>query len=647
MNTSFIDCNTVKETAGWESYASGIAWGTVALFIAIVAGYGLLLTGIVQDFIPLGWGTLISTVLAYLSFTVMHEAGHGNISHGVNSMKIPEQVMGWLASAAFLVVPYQLFAKIHDYHHAYTNDPDRDPDFWVSGDNAMQVILRAFLLPFHYLYRVATDLFEDPILRKTHKSSLIYFIISAIFSTAVILSGYGLELLFIGFIPVLLGSFVLGMVFDWIPHHPTHQQGRYQNTRVYMFPGLSILTCGQNYHLIHHLYPRVPWYNYQRVFTQLEPELRSKNAPIEQLFTGSLPGIFKAPSAHQPGPVGSPSKLSLTVSALHKETADSVVITFANLDEVALEFKPGQYLTLSKKLNNEYLTRCYSICEANTSGKLSVAVKRVDGGLLSSYLNEELVVGDQLTVAGPFGEFIYQSCAGQDENLVLIAGGSGITPIISILESALIENPDIHVHLIYTNRSIADTLFNSRLNQLLQSYPDTLEITPVYQTVDPEWSGLSGYLDTEKLSSILAGQDADSQYYICGPARMKDCVLMALDYMGVSNKNIFIEDFTFTPPAAEGPVHAVEIKLADGKVHKLDVAENQTVLQIAKEQGITIPHACGIGQCGCCMLQISSGSAQLAEGNHPGILPVEVAKGLTLSCQCKPTSALTLVEHIG
>jgi len=471
-------------------------------------------------------------------------------------------------------------------------------------------------------------------------------LISAIFCAALFLSGFGMELLLIGFIPVLLGSFLLGMVFDWIPHHPTRQQGRYQNTRVYLFPGLKFLTCGQNYHLIHHLYPRVPWYNYQRVFEQLEPELRSRNAPIEQLWTGSLPGIFEASSARQPDTAGSPSKLSLTVSCLHKETADSVVITFANLDGVALEFKPGQYLTLSKKLNNEYLTRCYSICEANTSGRLSVAVKKVDGGLFSTYLNEELAVGDQLTVAGPFGEFTYPSSEGWKDNLVLIAGGSGITPIISILESTLIKIPDVHVHLIYTNRSIADTMFQNRLNKLLQSYPDTLKITPVYQAVDPGWSGLSGYLDTEKLSSILVGQEANSQYYICGPSGMKDSVLTALDYMGISDTNIFIEDFTFTPLAAEGPVHAVEIKLADGKVHKLDVAENQTVLQIAKQQGITIPHACGVGQCGCCMMQISTGSAQLAEGNHPGILPVEVAKGLTLACQCKPTSPLALVEYI-
>jgi fatty acid desaturase len=108
----------------------------------------------------------------------------------------------------------------------------------------------------------------------------------------------------IGIIPVFLASYVLGMLFDWVPHTPTRQQGRYQNTRSYLFPGLKYLTLGQNYHHIHHLYPRVSWYHYERVFNLIRPELEANNAPIETLFlkivSSELPSFAKSTHASEP-----------------------------------------------------------------------------------------------------------------------------------------------------------------------------------------------------------------------------------------------------------------------------------------------------------------------------------------------------------
>lgn len=138
--------------------------------------------------------------------------------------------MGWTFTIPFLMIPFGLFAKTHDYHRAFTNDPDRDPDHWV--------------------------------IAATHLSSMLYFASTISMSVALIIMGYGLELLVVGVIPAFLVSFILGMLFNRVPHTPIRQQGRYQNTRSYLFPGLRFLTLGQNYHHIHHLYPRVSGYHH-------------------------------------------------------------------------------------------------------------------------------------------------------------------------------------------------------------------------------------------------------------------------------------------------------------------------------------------------------------------------------------------------
>ena len=252
-------------TKTWRDYSTGIAWGTVLLYLLLLAAYIGLISAIYNASISLLAGMLISTIILYLGFTVVHEAGHGNIAHDVSWMKPIERFMGWTLTIVFLIVPFGLFAKIHDYHHAFTNDPDRDPDHWVSGDTWMEASLRALTLPLNYLVLMATRFRKDAVIASTHPSSLIYFLITFSIASSLVLSGYAMELLIVGIIPIFLSSYILGMLFDWIPHTPTRQQGRYQNTRSYIFPGLKFLTLGQNYHHIHHLYPRVSWYHYQRL----------------------------------------------------------------------------------------------------------------------------------------------------------------------------------------------------------------------------------------------------------------------------------------------------------------------------------------------------------------------------------------------
>ncbi len=647
----------------WTHFAEGIAWGTIVLFVGVVIGYAGMIAAVFTGTISVPVGTLLSTLLLYLAFTVAHEAGHGNIAHEVKGMKPVERLMGWSVTVPFLIIPFGLFAKIHDYHHAFTNDPDRDPDHWVSGNNLWGANFRALTLALNYIYLANTRFKDDPVIAQTQKSSLLYYGVTLAISIGLIASGYWVELLMIGIIPAFLTSYILGMVFDWIPHMPTRQQGRYQNTRSYLFPGLKYLTLGQNYHHVHHLYPRVTWYNYERVFTIVRPELETKNAPIEHLFSGSLflgglfsdklPGFGKSPYAQEPSSVDGVGKFTLHVEKVHQETADSVAITFQHMNGKNLPFKAGQYVTVTKLLNGESVTRCYSICESPRAGKLTIGVKRVEKGLLSTYLNDELCVGDELTIAGPFGDFRFDPYTVKPTKLLtLIAGGSGITPIISIAQTALgtcsKACADTKVHLIYANRSISDVMFLRQVNKLLENYPGRFSVTNVFEKAHADWEGEIGYLTAEKLINMFATDEdvLNGQYFICGPEVMKDIVVGTLQKLGVENEQVSVEEFGQTMLKPEGPIHKVNVVLANGSCHEFDVAENQTVLQAASQEGIKIPHACGVGQCGCCMMQVTGGLSELVLDGTPGILPGELERGLTLACQCRPKSALSLKEDI-
>ena len=175
MNAKVSAEIVTQQPVDWTDFAKGIAWGTIVLFVGVVIGYAGMIAAVFTDTISLPIGTLLSTLLLYLAFTVAHEAGHGNIAHEVSRMKPVERLMGWSVTVPFLIIPFGLFAKMHDYHHAFTNDPDRDPDHWVSGNNWRGANFRALTLALNYIYVANTRFKDDPVIAQTQKSSLLYY----------------------------------------------------------------------------------------------------------------------------------------------------------------------------------------------------------------------------------------------------------------------------------------------------------------------------------------------------------------------------------------------------------------------------------------------------------------------------------------
>jgi ferredoxin-NADP reductase/fatty acid desaturase len=642
-NVIVPESHAIKEA--WRGRHAYIAWGTIALFVMIILSIVSLIYSLEIGALTSLQAIPVSTVLIYLSFTVIHEAGHKNIVQGVKWMQPIERYMGWLCAIPFIIIPFSLFARIHDLHHAHTNDPDRDPDYWVSSNSWIKASLKSLMLPLHYIAIGVSKFKTDPLFKKTKNSAMIYWGCMGVLLTFFIVKGYGELLLIAWVLPVVLASFILAMLFDWIPHRPNIQQSRYQNTRIYMAPFVNAITLGQSYHLIHHLNPRVPWYAYKKVFNQTRQALVKHQAPIEGISNSALPKLFKAPSITKANHNNKPGKFTLTVKSIIKETLDAVSITFDERETEGLHFKAGQYVTLSKVIGREWVTRCYSICSAPSSGQLSIVAKQVPGGVMSRYLNDTLKQGDKLTVAGPFGHFVLNDEDKQEDQmqrLILIAAGSGITPIMSMLQDALGGRSYSSVDLIYCNRSNKHTIFKHEIECLEEANTGYLNVCFVNSKASPSLDSATGRLTPAMLKGLLTGSLNLAHCYICGPETLTEMAKQTLLDMEIPEQSIHHESFTKEVKLPKGQRYKVTIDMADDSRHVLDVAENQTVLEVATQKGIDLPHACGVGQCGCCMLNRIKGSEYYASDDFVAVLEEERKAGKTLACQCQPRSNLHL-----
>ena len=634
-------------STAWLDSVPSLAWGTLALAAAIIFGYLITITGTLSGQIPYWTATCICGILCFASFTVMHEAGHGSIVKIGSRLKPMESLLGWMFSVPLLLTPYRMFQKIHDRHHAFTNDPDRDPDHFIFGEKWYQVALSMVFMPFQYHLLILTRYRHMAIFRATFSSTALYF--AFIFASLYALSkvGYGTEIIYFVLLPTVIAVFLLVMLFDYVPHHPHKSQDPFQNTRIYPSRLLNIVLLGQNYHLIHHLYPRVPWYKYKEVFARTKPYLEERGAPIE-IFGSDTAGFMKSPRAHRLKDNGAGVNMLLPVTSLDRLTIDAVAIDFGVPIGDHMCFKAGQYVMISRWLAGAQTTRCYSICSSPDENGLTIGVRRTKDGLMSRYLNETLKIGDELIVQGPFGDFTYPACHRYPVKcLVLIAGGSGITPILSILKTALKGPVKIPIQLIYAGRDWSSLMFKSKINALADRYPDLLT---VHYLIDSDMKKKSPAFSRSRVESLLGIKTKttrrveDCDYYICGPEGLKQTALETLYDWGVAPQRTHYEDFATTSMAPEGPQHQVSIKLADGSAHTIRVASNQTVLDVAIENGVALPHACRNGSCGTCKVKVTAGSIGVPAKTVAGITPDEWGQGFTLACQCKPLGDITLKE---
>ncbi|HZH96663.1 MAG TPA: 1,2-phenylacetyl-CoA epoxidase subunit PaaE [Flavisolibacter sp.] len=349
----------------------------------------------------------------------------------------------------------------------------------------------------------------------------------------------------------------------------------------------------------------------------------------------------------------------LEVKGVKKETEDCVSVTFTVPEELSnvFRFKQGQYLTIRKILNGEEQRRNYSICASPFDGELKIAVRKVEGGLFSTYANTELKKGDHLEVMPPLGKFHTELNGSNQKTYVAFAAGSGITPMLSIIKTTLLAEPQSSFTLVYGNRTKSGIIFKEDLEALKDKFINRFRIYHVLSREKSDAEINYGRIDRAKCE-LLFGKVIDlktcDEFFLCGPEEM---IFSVRDYLlqnGVDSKHIHFELFTIPgqkqstvkQPSSivsdTGPQAKVTVRL-DGIMFDFDLGyEGQSVLDAALKQGADLPYACKGGVCCTCKARLLEGKVVMDE--NWGLEPDEVAAGFILTCQSHPTTERIVVD---
>lgn len=262
----------------WKHHVGGIAWPTLALAVACWVAALTLWSAVLSGAVPMALGTFGMVVVIYGTFTPIHEAMHGNI--GGRRWPVLDTVVGWACCLLFLA-PYPAFRAIHLRHHARVNRTGEDPDLYISGAHPAGVAWRCLtVIPHYYLLFTGPLGTETSKLRRIRAGAVASLLAYGLAFAGLTWRGHGLTVLALWIVPVWLGSALLVFVLDWVPHHPHTSTDRWTNTRVLPGRWLELWMLGQNYHLVHHLWPRVPFYRYRAVFEAERETLEAHGSPI-------------------------------------------------------------------------------------------------------------------------------------------------------------------------------------------------------------------------------------------------------------------------------------------------------------------------------------------------------------------------------
>jgi 3-ketosteroid 9alpha-monooxygenase subunit B len=332
----------------------------------------------------------------------------------------------------------------------------------------------------------------------------------------------------------------------------------------------------------------------------------------------------------------------LEVVDVIEETSDTRSFVLDIPPELAATFRyaAGQFCTFRAEIDGEAVVRCYSMSSSpDVDDRFTTTVKRVETGRMSNWMNDELSPGDTIEVMSPEGLFVLRDT---DVPIVAFAGGSGITPVISIIKSALVTTTR-EIALVYANRSADAVIFAADLERLQADAPDRLS---VYLHHDSE----RGFLDAAACAALV-GERTHADFYVCGPGGYMDTVEAGLASLDVDPPQLLIERFLSPDEPSPKGLNGVDpsseteslVVRIDRRKHTLAYQAGDTVLEAARRGGLGPPFSCEAGSCATCMAHLDSGSVTMRVNN--ALSAAEVEDGWVLTCQSIPTSREVVVDY--
>ena len=345
----------------------------------------------------------------------------------------------------------------------------------------------------------------------------------------------------------------------------------------------------------------------------------------------------------------------LLVTDIHHTIRDAVVLTLKPENPDAFAFTQGQYLTFKQDFDGTELRRNYSICAGLDDGELKVGIKRVDGGAFSTYANTELKVGDVLHAMPPQGKFFTPIEPEVAKNYLGFAGGSGITPVLSILKTVLKREPKSTFTLVYANRAVNTIMFREELEDLKNRYMGRLTVIHILES-GQDMELFEGRVDQDKCNALFKHWiqiDTIDTAFICGPEPMMLAIAEALKTNGLSEEQIKFELFSESQQGrlakqemakrSEGQKGTEITVIIDGARRSFSMKKGQSVLEAALENGQEAPFSCKAGVCSTCMGKVLEGEVEMIS-NH-ALEDYEVERGYVLTCQSYPLSDRLVIDY--
>ncbi|HBI00416.1 MAG TPA: ferredoxin--NADP reductase [Flavobacterium sp.] len=341
----------------------------------------------------------------------------------------------------------------------------------------------------------------------------------------------------------------------------------------------------------------------------------------------------------------------LAVKEITRETPEAVSVLFQVPAELQANYRfvAGQYINLKLTLDGNEIRRAYSICSTPESGELRIAIKSIKNGYFSKFANEQLTVGKVLEVGTPEGKFTFEPDAARLKNYAAFVAGSGITPVMSILQTVLEKEPNSTFVLVYGNKSSNETIFYNQLHDLQLKYVGRFFVHYVFsqQKADDQ---LFGRIEKSTVNFVLKNKHKEKEFdkfYLCGPEEMINTVSNVLKENNVKEKDIKFE--LFSASSSENEIkkslegHTKITVLVDGDETSFEMSQKQSLLEAALKQGLDAPYSCQGGICSSCIARISKGTAEMKKNTI--LTDGEIAEGLILTCQAHPTSSEIFVDY--